>query len=154
MSKLKKNLSLVKRINKVRPTLQKNRIKRRHIKKHLVFGYSGLLLYRQTIIENVHFRYLRLLLKRKRRRSHKIRLVQQQYWVRFGKNIQFSKKSKNSRMGSGKGKYLRRATVIGKNKTVLEFKYYRAEFLYRLKQIISYKYKMVTRVLLTKTVRY
>jgi ribosomal protein L16/L10AE len=147
-------LSLVKCKNKIRSTLQKNRIKRRHVKKNLVFGYSGLLLYRQTIIENVHFKYIRLLLKRRRRRSHKIRLVQQQYWVRFGKNVQFSKKSKNSRMGSGKGKYLRKATVIGKNKTILEFRYYRVEFLYRLKQIISYKYKMVTKVMLTSIIRY
>ena len=154
MSRLKKNLSLVKCKNKIRITLQKNRIKRRHLTKKLVFGYNGLLLYRQTIIENVHFKFIRLLLKRRRRRSHKIRLVQQQYWVRFGKNVQFSKKSKNSRMGSGKGKYLRKATVIGKNKTILEFRYYRVEFLYRLKQIISYKYKMVTKVMLTNTIRY
>ena len=79
MSKSKKNLSLVKRKNKIRSVLQKNRIKRFHIKKNLVFGYNGLLLYRQTIIENIHFRFIRLLLKRKRRHSYKIRLVQQQY---------------------------------------------------------------------------
>ena len=56
-------------------------------------------------------------------------------------------------MGSGKGAYLRKATVIGRNKTILEFKYYRIEFLYRLRQIISYKYKMVTKIMQTKLIK-
>ena len=59
---------------------QKNRIIRKHPKKNLIFGTNGIMLVRQLYIENIHFKFIRLLLrKRKRNKKKRIKFGYQKY---------------------------------------------------------------------------
>ena len=53
-------------------------------------------------------------------------------------------------MGSGKGLFVRKATRIGVNKTILEFKYYRYESLFGFLKILRHKLKIYTRIIKEK----
>lgn len=87
--------------------------------KSLKFGDYGLTFSKNYRIENIHLFDLK--------KKFKFFLVQQKkglnkkLWIFIKKNYPISKKSKNSRMGKGKGKFIRLCTLVFKNSTFLEF---------------------------------
>lgn len=61
-------------------TKQKSRQVKFHCKKNLIFGSSGILLLRQLYIENIHYKFIRLMLrKRKRGKKRRFRFGYQKY---------------------------------------------------------------------------
>lgn len=138
-------MSLLKRRVKTN-VKQKSRKVKIHSKKNLVFGTCGIILLRQLYLENIHYKFIRLMLRKRRRgKKRRFRFGYQRYWVRCGKNIFFSKKSKNSRMGSGKGNFVRKATRVGVSKTLLEFKYRRHGSLFGLLKALRHRIKIFAR---------
>jgi ribosomal protein L16/L10AE len=65
---------------------------------------------------------LRKILKRFRRVWEKQHLCPQKLWFWLRKNYVISKKSKNARMGKGKGKFVRYAIKLPQGYMILEFR--------------------------------
>ena len=94
----------------------------------LLFGSSGFLTITQQVVEG--FIYLRLRLKikkniRKKKKQSRAKNAKFSYWARYNPNTFFTKKSKNARMGSGNGKFVRRAFTVPANSSLLEFRGFR-----------------------------
>lgn len=110
------------------------------------FGDSGLFTNQQFRFESVYFRFLKKILRKKYRKK-KILFSTQKYWIKFNKNTLLSKKSKNARMGSGKGKYLRYAYSIQPNTSFVETRGFNKKYLTSLNYRIRLKIPAKLRVL-------
>lgn len=105
--------------NQLQPKSFKKRNFNNYVFKRLKFGDCGVIFSKNYRIENIYLFDLK--------KKFKFFLVQQKkglnkkLWIFIKKNYPISKKSKNSRMGKGKGKYIRLCTQVFKNSTFLEF---------------------------------
>ena len=87
----------------------------------LFFGTFGIYLEKTCRLELIYLVLLRKILKR-HKRSFKNKSIYSKrvlFWLR--KNYIVSRKSKNARMGKGKGKFLRYAIRVPANYMILEF---------------------------------
>lgn len=94
--------------------MQKNRIKLKIKKPSLVFGNLGLVFWHQGLLEVKQLlllkRFLKKRLKRRDKKKKRIKLWSKSkkgVWLYLVPNFIISKKSKNSRMGKGKGTFLK-----------------------------------------------
>lgn len=94
----------------------------------LFFGTSGLAASKQQIFEGYIFLKLKLKVKKsikRKKKQFRIKNARFSYWVRYNPSVFFLKKSKNARMGSGKGKPVRKASVVKARQSLIEFKVFR-----------------------------
>jgi len=110
-----------KKINEKR--FQKNRFFQNPKNIKLTFGDAGLVTSREGFIELVHLnlfkKYLKYFLKK---RKSNLLFIREKIWY-FGRiNFALQKKSKNSRMGKGKGLIERQIIRIRRGVTIFEFK--------------------------------
>ena len=110
-----------KKINDRR--FQKNRFFQNPKNIKLTFGDSGLITSREGFIELIHLslfkKYLKYFLRKKK---SNLLFIREKIWY-FGRiNFALQKKSKNSRMGKGKGLIERQIIRIRRGVTLFEFK--------------------------------
>lgn len=103
--------------------IQKNRFFSKPIKKKNKFGDFSLVCLNEGRIELIHIsifkKKLKTLIKKKK---SEIDIIREKIWY-FGRpNFYIQKKSKNSRMGKGKGSIERKTIRIKKNFILFEFK--------------------------------
>ncbi len=90
-----------------------------------------ILLYKNTKFEAIYYelfrKFIKIIVKKKN-----VNNIFKNYWIFLRMNTPLTKKSKNSRMGKGKGSLYRWAIRLPKNYKLLEFKninYYRLNLL-------------------------
>ena len=108
-------------------------------KKNFCFGNTGFFNIFQNRIEKIYLKIIKKFIRKKYRKRRKKIKIYNKYWIRFSGNLLLTKKSKNARMGSGKGKYLRTCFLLKKNKTFMEFKNFDYYYLCALKKRIYFK---------------
>nr|NP_049590.1 ribosomal protein L16 [Tetrahymena pyriformis]AAD41935.1 ribosomal protein L16 [Tetrahymena pyriformis] len=120
-----KNLSNTKQVS------FKLRNFKKSINSRFVFGNSMILLYKNTKFEAIYYelfrKFIKIIVKKKN-----VNNIFKNYWIFLRMNTPLTKKSKNSRMGKGKGSLYRWAIRLPKNYKLLEFKninYYRLNHL-------------------------
>ncbi len=120
-----KNLSNTKQVS------FKLRNFKKSTKSRFVFGNSMILLYKNTKFEAIYYelfrKFIKIIVKKKN-----VNNIFKNYWIFLRMNTPLTKKSKNSRMGKGKGSLYRWAIRLPKNYKLLEFKninYYRLNLL-------------------------
>lgn len=102
--------------------LQKNRFKKKTVKKNLKFGDYGLLIIKGGRIELIQLFFLKKLLKKVFLRKKKFNMSKyRKLWFFIVPNHILQKKSKNSRMGKGKGMFERNVIRVQNNKFLMEF---------------------------------
>jgi ribosomal protein L16/L10AE len=89
--------------------------------KKLNFGTHGIYFTKALRLELIYLVMLRKLLKRLKRIPKRNVIYHKKMWFWLRKNFPISKKSKNARMGKGKGKFLRWTARIPLNYVILEF---------------------------------
>jgi len=102
---------------------QKNRYFSNPKEIKLTYGDSGLVTSREGFIELIHLSLFKKYLKNfiKKKKSHLL-FIREKIWY-FGRiNYALQKKSKNSRMGKGKGLIERKIIKIRRGVTLFEFK--------------------------------
>jgi len=104
----------------------------------LRFGTFGIFFYQQGRVEFNYLLYVKKILKKFVKKNVKKR-AQKKIWFFFSKNWTLTKKSKNSRMGKGKGSFLRWCYRMRAGTPLLEFKGYNFLILYKLRQILQKK---------------
>lgn len=112
------------------------------------YGDSGIFCGLQTRIESVYFRTLNRVLRVKYRKKKFVH-IKHFFWVRYFRNLFLTKKSKNARMGSGRGALVRTAFVIKKFQSFIEFKHYDIKLVCFIRKRLYYKFNMCFLVLTT-----
>lgn len=105
--------------NSTQPKSFKKRSPNGYSTRFLKYGNSGVFFFKNYRIENSYLFDLKkkfkfFLVKQKKGLNNKL-------WISIIRNHPISKKSKNSRMGKGAGKFLRLCTRVKKNSMFLEF---------------------------------
>lgn len=119
--------------------IQKHRSFKKTKKVELKFGEYAFVAANESRMELIHFtffkRYLKKLIKKKKKNKNQEKEILKNYkiWVFLLPNYILSKKSKNSRMGKGKGGFLRWIFRIQRGLIISEFL---GISYYRLKKII------------------
>ena len=130
-----------KKLNK-----DKSKFKQRCIlspkKYKLLFGNHGLFFKKSCRLELIYFVLLRKILKKLRHFVKDKTVYHKKIWFWLRKNYVISKKSKNARMGKGKGKFLRYAVQVPQNYMVLEFYGWHMSYLNIIKNKFSRKISM------------
>ena len=93
-----------------------------------VYGAVAIVAIQQVRIEGLYVKKLRLKLKKfvkKKKKQHRPKKSRPSAWVRYNPNIFLTQKSKNARMGSGKGKLVRRASRTRAYSPMVEFRYFK-----------------------------
>ncbi len=138
MRKKTKELKTNKYDFKKRKKLIKNNVK-------YVFGSSGLKSKKQQRIEGIYLTKTKAKIKKwlkKKKKQHRPKNSKFNYWVFYNPNTTLTKKSKNARMGSGKGKFVRKAYTIAQNKLFIEFKNVKNVWILNFKKYYKIKYNL------------
>lgn len=112
-----------KKLNKDKSLFKRrgfSNIKNKKILK-LRFGSHGLYFNQPTRVELVYLVMLRRVLKKFRFTRKIDSKHHRKFWFCLRRNYTISKKSKNARMGKGKGKFLRWSILVPRNSMLLEF---------------------------------
>jgi ribosomal protein L16/L10AE len=120
-----KNLSNTKQVS------FKQRNYKKTTKFRLVFGNSMIILYKNSRFESIYFELFRKAIKIISKKKN-ITINYKNYWIFLRMNTPLTKKSKNSRMGKGKGALYRWLVRLPKNYKLIEFKnvnYFRLNYL-------------------------
>jgi len=120
-----KNLSNIKQVS------FKRRNYKKIIKNRFVFGNSMIVLYKNCRFEAIYYELFRKFIKNIVKKKNSLK-INKNYWIFLKMNTPLTKKSKNSRMGKGKGSLYRWLIRLPKHYKILEFKdinYYRLNFL-------------------------
>lgn len=118
-----RNVTKQNKIHRVPMIYQFAKIKKKTL---LMYGNVALVSIQRQRIEGLCIIKLKLRIKKKikkKKRQSRSRNGKFSYWLRYHPSTFFTKKSKNARMGSGKGKYVRRAATVLPNQTFMEFRY-------------------------------
>ncbi len=103
---------------------KQNSFKKRtnHKKKNqkLTIGSVGILTVINFRFEFIYFSLLKRYLKKNLKTKFNY-LIQPRVWVNLRSNYPLTRKSKNSRMGKGKGSFLRWSILTYKNQIIVEF---------------------------------
>lgn len=111
----------------------------------LFFGTSGLATTNQQVVEGFMFLKLKLKIRKsikRKKKQFRIKNSRFSYWVRYNPNTFFLKKSKNARMGSGRGKPVRRASTNKASQSLVEFKVFRVRWLASFSYFFFTKYSI------------
>lgn len=111
------------KIHRVPMIYQFSKIKKKTL---FMFGDVALVSVCRQRVEGLCVVKLKLKIKKKikkKKRQSRSRSGKFSFWLRYHPSTFFTKKSKNARMGSGKGKYVRRASSVLPNQSFLEFRY-------------------------------
>ena len=87
------------------------------------FGHIGLVLLKKLRFEFIYLKWFIKLIKKKKYLKKKPYFFKKKIYIILPKNYSLSKKSKNSRMGKGKGELLRLVSYIPISTIFIEFKY-------------------------------
>ena len=111
------------------------------------FGISALKFCKNYVIENLYLSFLKKKIKFffKKRKRKDLRV-----WFFLSKNFPISQKSKNSRMGKGKGIFIRTVIRVPKNKIFLEFSNMNILFLKKISKIFKKKNNIITSIIFCK----
>jgi ribosomal protein L16/L10AE len=114
----------------------KKRYKKRFNKTSFIFGNTAIKILKDMKLEyNYIFNIKKILKKFFKFKKTKLKKV----WIFLNKNFPITKKSKNSRMGKGKGKFLRYSSRISRNFFFLEFSGFNIKSLIHLETLIKYR---------------
>ena len=111
----------------------------------LLFGKFGIYSKTQTRLEGIYVKKLKLKYKKsfkRRKRQHRPQVSKGLLWIRYRPNIILTRKSKNARMGSGKGKLSRKACNIKPHQTIVEFRRIKPKILSRLQMHMKRKWNV------------
>ena len=89
------------------------------------YGAISFFVKRTSRIEGVYIKKLKLKLKKaykKKKRQSRPKNFKASVWFKYALNTTLTKKSTNARMGSGKGKLIRRAFTAYTNTSIIEIK--------------------------------
>ena len=129
-----------------KPTSFKKRYKESFKFSKLHFGDSGMFFCKNYRLEDIYFfelkRKIKYIFKYKKNLKTK-----KKFWVFLNKNSPISKKSKNARMGKGKGLFVRLCYRLRKNSVFFEFKNVNKIILNKIRKYISKKFFFKTGVL-------
>nr|YP_740827.1 ribosomal protein L16 [Tetrahymena pigmentosa]ABI51736.1 ribosomal protein L16 [Tetrahymena pigmentosa] len=120
-----KNLSNVKQVS------FKLRNYKKTVKTRFIFGNSMIVLYKNSRFEAIYYELFRKIIKIIIKKKNVI-TKNKNYWIFLRMNTPLTKKSKNSRMGKGKGALYRWLIRLPRGFKLLEFKninYYRLNIL-------------------------
>lgn len=134
--------------------LQKNRFCRKPKTPKLGFGDSGLITLNEGRLELIQLTFLKKLVKSfiKKKKSN-IDIIREKIWY-FGRpNFLIQKKSKNSRMGKGKGMIERKVIRIRRGVVLFEFigvsPSKLKKFALKINKVCSVKFNIITNNILT-----
>lgn len=128
------------KIHRVPMIYQFSKIKKKSL---LIFGEMALVSIHRQRVEGLCIIKLKLKIKKKikrKKRQSRSRRGKFSYWLRYHPSTFFTKKSKNARMGSGKGKYVRRASTVLPNQSFVEFKYIKRFWVFNFKKYLLNKF--------------
>lgn len=128
---------------------QKKRFNFKTLNLRLRIGNMGLYFSKENRIELIYIKYLRRLIKRLKfpKKVSLLKYFKKKLWFFLKKNFPLTKKSKNSRMGKGKGKFLRWIIRIPRNYMFFEFVGYELNSLIYVKNKINKKNFLFVNVL-------
>ena len=109
-----KNLSNIKQVS------FKNRNFKKTIRNRFVFGNSMIILFKNSRFEAIYYELFRKFIKNIIKKKNSLKL-DKNYWIFLRLNTPLTKKSKNSRMGKGKGSLYRWLVRLPKNYKLIEF---------------------------------
>lgn len=110
-----KNLSNIKQVS------FKLRNYKKTIKSRFIFGNSMIVLQKNSRFESIYFELFRKFIKNIIKKKN-IKSLRKNYWIFLKMNTPLTKKSKNSRMGKGKGALYRWLVRLPKYYKLIEFK--------------------------------
>jgi len=99
------------------------------------FGLSSLKLKKSFLLENIYLVFL----KKKIKKFVKKKTKKAKVWFFLIENYPISRKGKNTRMGKGKGNYIRMVTRVKKNKILLEINNINTIFLKKIRLFFKKK---------------
>lgn len=123
-----------KNLNNIKQVSFKRRNYKKTIKNRFIFGNSMITLLKNSRFEAVYYELFRKFIKNIIKKKHSFNL-DKNYWIFLKMNTPLTKKSKNSRMGKGKGSLYRWLIRLPQNYKLIEFKnvnYYRLNYLTKL----------------------
>ena len=144
---------VVKGLHKVKRISFKRKKKFNCLKYFFRFGDKALFTQFQLRLEKIYLKIIRKIIRKKYRKKNKKLKIHNKYWIRFSQNLFLTKKSKNARMGSGRGRYLRACFVIKRNQSFLEFKNFDYHYICFLRKRIYYKLN-IKLILLSRSFKY
>ena len=118
--------------------MQKGRSEDSLRKLKLRYGNFGIFFYQQGRVEFNYLLFVKKILKKLTKKNFR-KKMQKRIWFFFAKNWTLTKKSKNSRMGKGKGSFLRWCYRMRAGTVLLEFIGYDFLILYKIRNIIQRK---------------
>ncbi len=98
----------------------KKRSNHKWAKKKFKIGDIGVLTTTNFRFEFIYFLTLKKFIKKNLKTKYN-KLIQPKVWIDLRSNYPLTRKSKNSRMGKGKGSFLRWSILTYKNKIIIEF---------------------------------
>ena len=123
-------------------------IKKKHIFKRRVYKNvklykplqfnAGIYTTNQIRFEFVYLRSIKKLF-RKKYKKRKNSYLKTKFWVMVKPNFLLTMKSKNSRMGSGVGSYVRVCSLIGANKPIILYRYYPGKIILNIIKYLKLK---------------
>ena len=138
---------LKKEINEISSFKKRYKDKNFNNNVNIRFGVSALKFCKNYIIENSYL----LFLKKKNKFFFKKRKIKDlRVWFFLSKNFPISQKSKNSRMGKGKGIFIRTVIRVPKNKIFLEFSNMNIIFLKKICKSFKKKNNLLTLIIFKK----
>lgn len=105
----------------IKQNSQKNRIVGIFKKTKIVFGSSSFFTKKKIRFELIYFVHLKRFFKTLNNSKIKKNMDKRGIWFFFKSNYPLSKKSKNSRMGKGKGTFLRWVVILNAFSNIAEF---------------------------------
>lgn len=123
--------------------IKKNHIFKRRKKTQFKYNYSknnsGIYTYNQFKFEFIYLKIIKKLFRKKYLKKTRI-FFKSKFWVMIKPNFLLTMKSKNSRMGSGTGLYVRVCSIVKANKPIILLRNY--SYLYIWKVIHYFKLKL------------
>ena len=121
----------------------KFRFCKKNLTPYLRYGSMGLFLSKEIRFEYAYLVYFRKFLKRLSK-DKKLKLKRRKIWMFFRPNRVLTKKSKNSRMGKGKGKFIRWCSVLNEGFMLVEFRNFSESQVKKFKSKIEARTKIPT----------
>ena len=129
--------------------IKKNHIFKRRKKKFFIYNYeneqftSGIYTKNQTKFEFVYLRVFKKIFRKKYMKK-KPTLMFTKFWLMVKPNFLLTMKSKNSRMGSGVGLYVRVCSIMKPNRPIILFKRYSNKFIKNVAKYLKLKLNLNT----------
>lgn len=120
------------------PKLQKKRGIQTQNMLYLRFGDCGIFFMQQGRIELVYLTFVKKILKKLKKKLKPERSFRK-IWFFYTKNWSITKKTKNSRMGKGKGMFIRRCYRVSSGTPLLEFYGYNYIYIRVVKRYLQKK---------------